>query len=133
MAERYLIDTSAVIKYLNGTFTDAGLSLMDKIVDVDCLISFIVEIELQSWNPPNPIDLKRYEVFVASSTVIGVNKSIIDETIRIRKKFRLKLPDALIAATAITNNMILLSDNDKDFKRVTNLKYLNPNTAASQI
>jgi predicted nucleic acid-binding protein len=128
MAERYLIDTSAVIKYLNGTFPLAGLLFIDKIVDTDSVISFIVEIELQSWNPPDPIDIKRYEVFIASSTVIGVNKSIIEETIRIRKQYRVKLPDAMIAATAITNDMTLISDNDKDFKRVSQLKYLNPNT-----
>ena len=34
----------------------------------------------------------------------------------------------MIAATAITNDMTLISDNDKDFKRVSQLKYLNPNT-----
>jgi len=131
MAERYLIDTSAVIKYLNETFTASGLSLIDKIVDVDSVISFIVEIELQSWNPPDPNDLKKYQLFVSASTVIGVNKFIIDETINIRKNFKLKLPDALIAATAITNNMTLISDNHKDFKRIPQLRYLNPNSAGA--
>lgn len=127
MAERYLIDTSAVIKYLNETLQIDGLSLIDKIVDVESTISFIVEIELQSWNPPNPGDLKNYQLFVSGSKVIGINKPIIEETIRIRKHFKLKLPDALIAATAIVNDMTLISDNDKDFKKIPELKYLNPN------
>ena len=53
MAERYLIDTSAVIKYLNNTFTTEGLLIIDKIIDQECLLSFITKVELQSWNPPN--------------------------------------------------------------------------------
>jgi predicted nucleic acid-binding protein len=127
MAERYLIDTSAVIKYLNETLPLNGLSFIDKVVDVESAILFIVEIELQSWNPLDPNDLKNYHLFVSGSKVIGINKSIIEETIRIRKHFKLKLPDALIAATAIVNDMTLISDNDKDFKKVSELKYLNPN------
>ena len=127
MAERFLIDTSAVIKYLNETLPDNGLSFMDKIVDSESTISFISEIELQGWNPPNQDDLRIYQFFVSNSTIIGVNDSIIQETIRIRKFFKLKLPDALIAATAITNNITLIADNDRDFKQVPELKYLNPN------
>ena len=130
MAERFLIDTSAVIKYLNETLPAKGLSLMDKIVDKESIISFIAEIELQAWSPPNPDDLKIYQFFVSSSTVIGVDDNIIKETIKIRKSFKLKLPDALIAATAITNNMTLIADNDKDFKKVPELKYINPSIAA---
>ena len=121
MAEGYLIDTSAVIKYLNETLPVNGLSFIDK----------VVEIELQSWNPSDPNDLKNYQLFVSGSKVIGINKSIIDETIRIRKYFKLKLPDAVIAATAIVNDMTLISDNDKDFKKVPELKYINPSNVIS--
>ena len=48
MAEKYLIDTSAVIKYLNETLLDPGLLFMDKILEGGSLISFITEIELQA-------------------------------------------------------------------------------------
>jgi predicted nucleic acid-binding protein len=128
MAERFLIDTSAVIKYLNGTLPENSLSFMDKAIIHERNISFISEIELQSWNPNNPDDLKIYQFFVSNSTVIGIDNDIIQETIRIRKFFKLKLPDALIAATAMVNQMTLIADNDKDFERVTELKYLNPKT-----
>jgi predicted nucleic acid-binding protein len=126
MAERYLINTSGVIKYLNETFPSKGLTLIDEIIDQECVISFITEIELQVWNPANPEDLKVYLLFLANSTVIGIDSTIIQETIRIRKLYKLKLPDALIAATAIANDMTLIADNDKDFGSVVELKYLNP-------
>lgn len=90
------------------------------------VISFISEVELKVWNPLNPDDALIYETFVASSDVIGISASIIEQTISIRKNYRIKLPDAFIAATAIANNLILVSDNDKDFKRMDELKYINP-------
>ena len=127
MAERFLIDTSAVIKYLNETLPVNGLSLIDKIVDNESVISFISEIELQGWNPSNQDDLKIYQLFVSNSIIIGISNDIIQETIKIRKLFKLKLPDALIAATALTNDLTLIADNGKDFKHVSGLKYLNPN------
>jgi hypothetical protein len=54
MAKRYLVDTSAVIKYLNETFSEKGLKFMDGVVDNNSAISFISEVELQVWNPSNP-------------------------------------------------------------------------------
>lgn len=45
-----------------------------------------------------------------------------------RKLHGLKLPDALIAATAIVYEFTLIADNDKDFLREPSLKYINPKT-----
>lgn len=115
MAARYLIDTSAVIKYLNGSFPQNGLEFLDQIVNQESLISFISEIELQVWNPTDPDDLEVYQEFVGSSFVFGIDAAIIIETIRIRKTYRVKLPDAIIAATAIIHELTLIADNDKDF------------------
>jgi tRNA(fMet)-specific endonuclease VapC len=126
MAERYLIDTSAAIKYLNGTFSPKGLQYMDHIVDVESVLSFISEIELQVWKPTNPDDIIIYQKFVSISKILGLEDGIIAETIRVRKTFNLKLPDALIAATCLLNNLTLIADNDKDFARVKSLKCINP-------
>ena len=85
MAERYLIDTSCVIKYLNGTFPIEGQSFLNEILDNESIISFISEIELQVWNPSNPDDLQIYQSFVFKSTIIGIQEGLIPKTIRIRK------------------------------------------------
>lgn len=115
MEEKYIIDTSAVIKYLNEVFPESGISFLDKVLNNESVISFITEIELQVWDPSDPDDLQVYQSFVSQSIVIGVNQKIIEKTIQIRKLTKVKLPDALIAATAIINNFTLIADNDKDF------------------
>lgn len=68
-----------------------------------------------------------YESFINGSTVLDLNRAVVDQTIAVRKKYRLKLPDAFIAATAIVNNFTLIADNDRDFGEVDILKYINPN------
>jgi predicted nucleic acid-binding protein len=100
--------------------------LLDKIVDAESNLSFISAIELQVWNPVNADDLIIYNKFVEGSNIIMMDDEIMQLTIAIRKKQKLKIPDAIIAATAITNNFTLVSDNDVDFKKVKGLKYINP-------
>jgi tRNA(fMet)-specific endonuclease VapC len=126
MAEKYLIDTSAVIKYLAVVLPSKGIAFMDKVVDAESNISFITEIELQVWNPPNPNDMLVYIRFISGSNIIFIDASIITQAVSIRKNQKLKIPDAIIAATAIVNDYTLISDNDKDFKKIAGLKYANP-------
>lgn len=131
MGKKYLIDTSAVIKYLDEIFPPGALSFMDDLVDEDSNVSFITKIELLVWNPPNSTDVEIRKEFLAGSKIHYINEEIIEQAIIIRKETKIKLPDAIIAATAMFLDSILLSDNDQDFIKVIplGLKYLNPKTA----
>lgn len=120
------MDTSAVIKYLNKSFPQNGLSFIDGFIGQDCTISFISEIELQVWQPANPNNLIVYKNFVAAAHIVQINATIIAETINIKKNHRLKIADAIIAATAIALNQTLVGDNDSDFSKVPSLNYINP-------
>ncbi|PJB58632.1 MAG: hypothetical protein CO098_07605 [Bacteroidetes bacterium CG_4_9_14_3_um_filter_41_19] len=104
---------------------------MDALVDDDSKVSFITKIELLVWNPSIAEDVKVREEFLAGSEIHYINDDIIEGAIHIRKTTNIKLPDAVIAATAMHNNYILLSTNENDFNKVVpmGLKYLNPETA----
>jgi predicted nucleic acid-binding protein len=127
MEKRFLIDTSAVIKFLNESFPMNSLEFLDEILDKECTISFITQIELLAWDQSKENN-EIVKEFVFNSEILGFDQSIIERTIEIRKISKIKLPDALIAATAIEHNLTLLADNDKDFKKVERLglKYINP-------
>jgi predicted nucleic acid-binding protein len=64
--------------------------------------------------------------FIKDATVVDLTENIVDSTIDIRKKYKTKLPDAIIAATAIVHNMILITRNITDFKIVKNLQVVDP-------
>jgi len=53
--------------------------------------------------------------------LVAVNAVVADEGARIRRETGLKLPDALIAATALLQNSSLVAANAKDFRRVPGL------------
>ena len=55
---------------------------------------------------------------------LAMGEAVIEQTIRIRKTFGLKLPDAVIAATALAHGLQLVTGNASDFKRVAGLNLL---------
>lgn len=64
--------------------------------------------------------------FIDQATLIKVNDDIIDQVILIRKKHKIKIPDAIIAATAVVHHLILITRNVDDFKNIDGLKIENP-------
>lgn len=67
--------------------------------------------------------------FTDDSNVFNLTPNVVDLCIEIRKKHKTKLPDALIAATALANDLILLSRNVSDFKNLSRLKVINPHNS----
>jgi predicted nucleic acid-binding protein len=131
MGQKFLIDTCVIVKYLDNLLPPKAISFMDSLVDDECNVSFITHIELLVWNPPIPEDIRIREEFLEGCEIHYINDEIVKRAILIRKTTSIKLPDAVIAATAIHKGYILLSTNDNDFKKVSpmGLKYLNPETA----
>lgn len=118
----YLVDTSAYSRYLDGRLSDKGNELMDDILTDAPPISVVVRMELLSYqgNDERENIIKN---LVDSCDVILLSDEIVEKTVEIRRKSKIKLPDAIIAATAIVHNLSLISCNDSDFLKVPNLKY----------
>jgi predicted nucleic acid-binding protein len=57
---------------------------------------------------------------VAVVPLTSQDEVLVDTAVRIRKRHRLKLPDAIIAASAVVNDAALVSA-DTGFDRVTSL------------
>lgn len=89
-------------------------------------ISIITKIELLGWNFPNSEKKEINQEFVECSTVFPLDNEVVEKTIELRRNYKIKLPDAIIAATAIIFNFTLISRNDKDFENIEKLKYINP-------
>ncbi len=45
--------------------------------------------------------------------------------IEIRRKYKIKLPDAIVAATSLCNHLTLTTRNTKDFERIEELEVIN--------
>ena len=126
MAKGYLIDTNIFTLYLQGELSEKGNLLIDSILNsFDCQISVITRIELLSWNTDQETTNLVNE-FIRLSKEFSLTEEIIIKTGEMRRSKKIKLPDAVIATTAMVNDFILVSDNDKDFGKIEHLRYVNP-------
>lgn len=63
--------------------------------------------------------------FISDSVIFELEQSIKLKTVELRRAYAIKLPDAIIAATALTADLTLIS-NDRGFSKISSLKLLNP-------
>lgn len=126
MGTSFLIDTNIISKLFDGVLPLNALNLLSNLLISKQYISVINRIELLSWKELKGNKLNDVKVLLNDINELGLNEDIIERTIKIRKGISIRLPDAIIASTAIVHNLTLLSDNDKDFKRISGLKYINP-------
>ena len=64
--------------------------------------------------------------FINVALVIELDQDIKFKTADIRKAHRIKLPDAIIAATANVYQLTLLTRNVSDFDGISGLEIMNP-------
>jgi predicted nucleic acid-binding protein len=127
MGARYLIDTNAVIDYLAEVMPATGLAFMDVIFDSnDIVISVVTHIELLGFQVPEDYIQKCRSLIELAEVIPLVDADIVERVIQIRRDTKLKLPDAVIAATTLVHNLTLVSRNEKDFTWVKGLACTNP-------
>lgn len=127
MGLKYVWDTNTVIYYLQNHFSASQKKQMDDIINnYQPSISVMTEIELLCWKNATENDLALLNSFISECTVFGLDEDIKLKTIEIRKNSSLKLPDSIIAATALTNNLVLISRNSADFRKVASLEFIDP-------
>jgi predicted nucleic acid-binding protein len=121
----YLLDSNVIIGYLAGRIPPSGMKTVSAIVDQIPHISVISQIEVLRYNdtPENEAILNS---FIDSSVIYFLNPTVVQRTIELCKYSKIKLPDAIIASTAITEDLILVTRNIDDFKHISGLKLLNP-------
>jgi len=120
MAIKLLLDTNSIIALLNE---DARVVELTDVAD-DIFISIINELEFKSFSNLSLHDIELFDAFVSRINVLDLQASDItlkNKIIEIRNTYRLRLPDAIIAASAMVNNAVLVTA-DKDFKKIGNLK-----------
>lgn len=115
---KLFLDTNIIIYFLEGDETLTTF-LNGKIP----YISFVTKLELLGYESITQEQEIRIEVFLSEYIIIGLNPDIEREVIRIRKKYRVKLPDSIIMATAVYHDIPLVTA-DRDFEKVKELNVI---------
>jgi predicted nucleic acid-binding protein len=107
-----VFDTNILIDYLNG-IDAAKVELARYSIRQISVISFIeVMVGAKNATEENAI-----QGFLGTFEILELSAEIAREAISIRKQFRLKIPDAIVYASARTQGCMLISRNTKDLKQ----------------
>ena len=115
-----VLDTNVALYYLGGR-------LINPLPAGQYFVSVITEIELLSYSSLTFEEEALIRDFLTHVTVMGLDSNIKDLAIALRKTYRLKLPDAVVAATAKFLNAMLLTNDLK----VSNLTEINTLVSAN--
>lgn len=125
MEQRSLADSNTIIEYVGNKMPGKTLMALDKYFNQYLALSIITKIEVLGFNEEED-QLKMLNDFIGLANIFYVNDTIADRTIQLRKEYKIKTPDAIIAATALVNDLILFTRNISDFKKIDGLKIINP-------
>ncbi len=128
MEPTYLLDTNIAIAILSNYLPFNPNSAVHVALSKQPIrLSVISEIELLGWQNGTESEIQMAAEFVEAAVVLWLDRRIADQTIEIRRQFKsIKLPDAIIAATALTHQLTLLTRNVSDFSKIPGLTVVNP-------
>jgi len=116
---RYLLDTNVIVALLQG-----NSQLVQLLQNADWIgIAIISQIEFLAFSGLTQSDRQLFQQFLQRVEVVGLvatDIALVEKIIEIRQQYRLKLPDAVVAAMAI-QNLASLVTMDQEFAKITSL------------
>lgn len=113
---RFILDTNAVVSLLNG-----NRELATRLEAAEYVgISVVTYLEFLAFDGLSDSDKKSFERFASRVEIVPLSlddKKLITLSLTLRSNHRLKLPDAIIGATAISRNALLIT-NDGHFSGI---------------
>jgi predicted nucleic acid-binding protein len=122
MGKRFLIDTNVLIEFQINLLPQKSQDFVSAVIDEEFNVSIINKIEILG----SKFVTADTENFMQLVTVFELDINIVNATIELRKRHKIKLPDAIIAATAVVHGLTLITRNVKDFANIDNLDIINP-------
>jgi predicted nucleic acid-binding protein len=112
IADRFLFDTNVLISALNGE-RQSALAALEAASSPRGAISIITWMEVMVG--ARPADAQRTSLFLARLQNVEISREIAERAVAVRRQMRLKLPDAIVYATALSTGRTLVTFNTRDF------------------
>jgi predicted nucleic acid-binding protein len=89
-------------------------------------VSAISYVEVLGYHQLSEETRQHFEAFFTAATVLPITQPILEQAVRLRQQRRMTLGDALIAATCLVHNRVLVTRNVEDFAWILGLALLDP-------
>lgn len=100
--------------------------LREFISETSPAVSAISYVEVLGYHKLTSPAREQFRIFFESAQILGITQVVIDNAVILRQKRNITLGDSLIAATAISYSLTLVTRNVTDFTWITELDLLNP-------
>lgn len=108
-AVRYLLDTNVVIGLLGGQAASVALVKAANCQLAEMAVSQITRLELLGFAGIGADGAQTIESFLSSIKVLPISAEVEAQVIALRQGRKIKLPDAIVAATALAHGLELLT------------------------
>jgi predicted nucleic acid-binding protein len=115
---KLFVDSNILLYFLKGE-----KEIVEIISENEIVISFINELELLSFPNLTYESENSIKGILKNCQIININEEIKLLTVELRRKYKLKLPDSIIAASAFYFNIPLLTA-DKHFNQIEELEII---------
>lgn len=126
MTARCLIDTNVLVGYLDSNASSAFVENVEQALAAGAAVSVITTMELLGWRGHSAQSRSDAENLLRGMGEVGLARQVVDEVIKLRSLLAIKLPDAIIAASALVDGLPLMTGNTADFKSIPGLLLLDP-------
>lgn len=106
---KYLLDTNVILGMLKSTPEILAMVGSTGLMAQQCAISAVTRMELLGYPGITADEDALIRQRLAQLTYLAISSAVEDKAIELRRSRRVKLPDALIAATALCHGLELLT------------------------
>jgi len=121
-----VIDTNVLIDAFAAKAPDSAMSRIEEAIAARARYSVVTRIELLGWRGHTDDSRRATEGLLAQLAEVPLSHAVADEAIRIRSSVSIRLPDAIIAASALVERLPLMTRNIGDFERIPGLTVIDP-------
>jgi predicted nucleic acid-binding protein len=120
----FVLDTNSIIYYLKDE--QSAVKVIDKIFAQNSIvyISVITELELLSFSNLTTNELNKIEEFLQIVAIVPLDSRLARMAANLRRLYKIKTVDSIIAATSLYTGSTLVTRNIKDFQKIIGLKLI---------
>ncbi|MBT8420444.1 MAG: type II toxin-antitoxin system VapC family toxin [Gammaproteobacteria bacterium] len=117
-----LLDSNIIIYSIKPEF----IELRRLIAERNPAVSAISYVEVLGYHRLTEQDEQDLTAFFDAARMLPISRSILEQAVKLRQQRKISLGDSIIAATAMQNELTLLTANMIDFRWIPKIKLLDP-------
>jgi predicted nucleic acid-binding protein len=117
-----LLDTNIIIYASSPNYAH----LLPLVQDPDNAYSHISYVETLGFQQLSTSEFNYYNSILMLLHPLPVSFLVIQRAAELKRNYKIKLGDSLIAATALVHNLPIYTRNEADFKKIAGITVVNP-------